>query len=92
MAMEIDVLEQEDTRIKFALEGAGHTFCNNFKHELYAEKDIDYAAYKVDHPLVGTPTFLVQKSGKKKFATILASVAKKITADNKAFSDALKKL
>lgn len=90
--MEIEVLEQEDNRIKFALQGAGHTFCNNFKHELYAEDDIDYAAYKVDHPLVSTPTFMIQKSSKKKFATVLKQAATRIKEQNSEIVKAVKKL
>ena len=92
MAMQIQVLDQVDNRIKFSLNGAGHTFCNNLKHELYAEKDIEYAAYKVDHPLVSIPTFLIQKSSKTKFSAILKSAAKRIKDDNKSFLAALKKL
>ena len=90
--MEIKVLEQEDNRIKFALEGAGHTFCNNLKHQLYSDDSVQVAAYKVDHPLVSTPTFIIQKKGNKKLATILTDVAKGIKEDNKAFSKALSKL
>lgn len=90
--MEIEVLEQESGRIKFALHGAGHTFCNNLKHQLYTDKNVDVAAYKVDHPLVSTPTFIIQKSGRSKFSTILKNVAKGIKDDNKEFASALKKL
>lgn len=90
--MEIEVLEQEDNRIKFSLNGAGHTFCNNLKHELYNESGIESAAYKVDHPLISVPTFIIEKSGKKKFSTILKSASSKIKDDNKEFLKALKKL
>lgn len=90
--MELHVLEQSDERVTFALDGAGHTFSNNLKHELYMDENVDVAAYKVDHPLTGTPTFIVQKDKKAKFEKILADAAKRIKDANKEFASALKKL
>ncbi len=92
MAMEISVLEQEDNRIKFALEGAGHTFCNNLKHELYSDKAVKSAAYKVDHPLVSTPTFIVQTTKKANFSKIFKEVAKNIKDENGELLKAVNKL
>jgi|AntRauTorckE6833_2_1112554.scaffolds.fasta_scaffold95453_2 DNA-directed RNA polymerase subunit L len=90
--MELHVLEQSDERVTFALDGAGHTFSNNLKHELYNDKQVDIAAYKVDHPLTGTPTFIIQKDKAAKFNKILADATQRIKDANKEFAQALKKL
>ena len=90
--MELQVLEQSDNRVMFTLEGAGHTFCNHLKSELYNDKDIDVAAYKVDHPLTGTPVFILEAKKKADFQKILAAAVKRIKATNKEFLDAVKKL
>lgn len=90
--MEIEVLEQTDTRMRFVLHGAGHTFCNHLKHELYNDENVDIAAYKVDHPLTGTPTFIIQLTKKAKFEKILADAVKRIKDSNKDLASAVKKL
>ncbi|MFT4249870.1 MAG: RpoL/Rpb11 RNA polymerase subunit family protein [Candidatus Woesearchaeota archaeon] len=90
--MEIEVLEQSDKKIMFTLEGSGHTFCNHLKSELYNDKDIDVAAYKVDHPLTGTPVFILEAKKKVNFQTILADAVKRVKATNKEFLAAVKKL
>ncbi len=90
--MEIAVLEQDKNRMKFVLKGAGHTFCNNLKRELYADKNVHVASYRVDHPLIGTPTFILEKTGTASFAKILADAAKRIQKQNAEAQKAFKKL
>lgn len=90
--MEIVVLEQEDKRIKFQLKGAGHTFCNHLKRELYHDDAVDVAAYTIEHPLVGIPTFIVQLKKKASFKKILSDAAKRIKKQNKDSLASFKKL
>ncbi|MEK6901576.1 MAG: DNA-directed RNA polymerase subunit L [Nanoarchaeota archaeon] len=61
--MEFVVLEESKKRLSFQLKGETHTFCNALKHELQLVKGVTLATYKIDHPLVGVPTFLVETSG-----------------------------
>ena len=90
--MELAVVEKSDKRIEFELKGAGHTFCNNLKKALLQQKDVTVATYSVSHPLVGTPTFIVETKAKADFAKLLQSAAKSIKEDNKAFTSAFSKL
>lgn len=61
--MELNVLEESKSKIVFELKGETHTFCNLLKHELQQIKGVSLATYKIDHPLVGIPTFQIETSG-----------------------------
>tara|TARA_Y100000310_G_C20660104_1_gene804276 strand:+ start:233 stop:502 length:270 start_codon:yes stop_codon:yes gene_type:complete len=58
--MEFKVLEESKKRMTFQLRGEGHAFCNALIHELQEVKGVSIASYKIDHPLVGIPEFLVE--------------------------------
>lgn len=56
-------MEESKTKIVFTLQGETHTFCNALKYELQQVKGVIIATYKIDHPLVGIPQFLVETKG-----------------------------
>ena len=58
--MEFQVLEESKNRIVFTLKGETHTFCNALKNELEQIKGVTIATYRIDHPLVGLPQFLIE--------------------------------
>ena len=58
--MEFAVLEESKNRLVFKLKGETHTFCNALKHELEGLKGVTLVAYRIDHPLVGEPQFLLE--------------------------------
>ena len=89
--MELEILETGKDRITFQLKGAGHTFCNNLKKELYNDKNVTVAAYKVVHPLIGTPTFILEKKGNTSFSRIISNAAARTKKQNKEFMTAFKK-
>lgn len=61
--MELNVLEESKTKLSFQLKGETHTFCNLLKAQLVKVNGVTLATYKIDHPLVGVPTFLVETKG-----------------------------
>lgn len=61
--MEFNVLEESKNKLVFQLKGETHTFCNLLKEELYLIKSVKIATYKIDHPLIGLPTFMVETEG-----------------------------
>lgn len=61
--MEFAVLEESKNKIVFQLKGETHTFCNALKYELQQVKGVTIATYKIDHPLVGVPQFLIETKG-----------------------------
>ena len=58
--MEFAVLEESKNKLVFKLKGETHTFCNALKHELESIKGVTLVAYRIDHPLVGQPQFLLE--------------------------------
>ena len=61
--MKFKVSEEGKNKLVFQLEGETHTFCNLLKKELQSLDGVEVAVYKIDHPLVGVPQFLLQTKG-----------------------------
>lgn len=89
--MEIKVQENTKKRMIFELIGADHTFCNALKKELWNDSSVRAAAYKVDHPLIGVPRFIVETNGQKEAKAVLKSAASKLKKQNKDFVGLFKK-
>lgn len=78
--MEFTVIEETKTKLVFQLKGETHTFCNVLKHELQQVKGVNVATYRIDHPLVGVPQFLLETKGiepRKALKEALGSLKKK---------------
>ena len=87
--MEFTITEEEKNRLVFTLEGEDHSFCNILRKELWNDKDITVASYVVDHPLLGTPEFIVEtKKGSPKDAVkgAVDRAHKQVNAFSKAFA------
>jgi len=61
--MELNVLEESKKRIVFELKGETHTFCNALKEALWKIKGVEVASYRIDHPLLKVPKFVVETKG-----------------------------
>ncbi len=58
--MEFNVKEESKTKLVFELKGETHTFCNLLKKSLQEVKGVVTVSYKIDHPLIGVPTFFLE--------------------------------
>lgn len=88
--MEFKVLEEGKNRLVFQLGGETHTFCNALKHELAEVSGVSVATYRVNHPLVGVPQFLVETKGiepRKAIKEALQLLKKKAVAFQKAVDE-----
>lgn len=88
--MEFKVLEETKTKLVFELKGETHTFCNALKQELLDLKGVALATYRIDHPLVGVPTMVLETKDlepRKALKTALASLKKKAEAFKKEVAD-----
>ena len=56
---------------------AKHGFPNALRELLVNEKDVEFVAYRIDHPQTGSPK-LVIRSGKKKPEKALSEAIKKV--------------
>ena len=80
IAMEFIVLEESKDKLVFQLKGESHTFCNALKEALHQVKGVEIATYKIDHPLIGIPKFLIETKGvepKKALKEALKGLKKK---------------
>lgn len=89
--MELKVHENTKKRMVFELVGADHTFCNALKKELWKDSTVRAAAYKVEHPLIGIPKFIVETNGQKDARVVLKTAANKLKKQNKEFLTLFKK-
>ena len=72
----------------FELKGENHTFCIALKDMLLNEKEVSIASYKIEHPLIGEPEFIIETKGKepKKVLEIAAkNLQKELASFRKAF-------
>lgn len=87
--MEFKVLEESKNRLVFQLIGESHTLCNALKEELKKVSGVELATYKIDHPLIGVPEFLLETKGiepRKALKEALKSLKKKAEEFHKEVS------
>ena len=72
--MEIKILDNKKNRFMFELTGADHTLCNALKEELWNDKHVKVATYRVRHPQISSPHVIVETDGEEtpKNALIIA--------------------
>ncbi|MFH1592477.1 MAG: DNA-directed RNA polymerase subunit L [Candidatus Woesearchaeota archaeon] len=62
--MELEVLESSKNSVKFRLRGEGHTFCNLLRKELWNDRSVKIAGYKIEHTLESSPIVILETEGK----------------------------
>lgn len=73
--VEIKILEKSDRVLEFELPTEGHTFCNLLAYYLNEDPEVEYAAYRIDHPLLGIPRVIVRtREGKSPLEALLDAV------------------
>ena len=88
--MEFKVLEESKTKLVFQLKGETHTFCNLLKDELINAKGVVTTSYRIDHPLIGIPQFLIETKGvepRKALKEALMNIKKKAEAFKKEVAE-----
>lgn len=58
--MDVRILIKEKNVLELELEGGDQSLAQLLAEKLNAEKDVDFAAYKVDHPLIALPRLYVR--------------------------------
>ncbi|MCS7140099.1 MAG: DNA-directed RNA polymerase subunit L [Candidatus Nezhaarchaeota archaeon] len=84
--MKIRILEKDERSIKFEVIGEGHTFCNLLRDFLARDPKVEFAAYKIDHPLVSNPIFFL-RTRKGKPEEVLRDAAEEIIRSLEAFKE-----
>jgi len=76
--MEIKVIENKKNRFVFELPKVSHGFCNILKDQLWKDSHVKVAAYRVEHPLINIPRFVVETDGSETPKNALLGAVKKL--------------
>lgn len=90
--MEVLVQERSKNSLIIEIKGADHTLCNLLKAELSNDESVTIATYRMGHPLVATPVFIIQTDGSKDPDKALLDAVAKLKKKNSAFFDTIKSL
>jgi len=58
--MEIEILKNEKDYLEVAIKGEDIGFINAIKELLFDDSDVEFAAYRLDHPIVASPVLMVR--------------------------------
>ncbi len=89
--MELRVLTQTKNELEVEVLGENETLLNPVKQALLADKDVDFAEYIIEHPMLSVPKVYVRTKGNVKPETVLKRTIKSVVADFDAFEDAFVK-
>lgn len=91
--MEIEFTKKAANHVEFKLVGETHTFANLLKSHLVDDPNVEFVAYKLEHPSDKDAMFIVRTKGKDA-KKVLLDAAKRVQEDVEelqgAFDKALK--
>jgi DNA-directed RNA polymerase subunit L len=94
--MKINILNRSENELRIEIVGEGHTFCNVLQDALLKDKHIDYAGYRIPHPLISNPIFYIRTKKTKTPKDALMEAVKRVNTEAKkireAFEEALKEI
>lgn len=86
--MELVVLESKKNKLKLEIKGESHALCNALRHELWNDKAVTKAGYRLESSLEAAPLILVESTNPKKS---LAAAASRLRKTLSQFEDKFKK-
>ena len=88
--MEIKILEDKKNELEFEIADWDSTIAEIIIDRLNSYKEVEFAAYKIEHPLIHGPKFYI-KSKSKEPRTLLLKAIKEISSEIEKFSKLLSK-
>lgn len=61
--MRLRIIKRSENELEFELEGEEHTFCNPLVKTLLRDNRVEFAAYKISHPLMRIPRIYIRTNG-----------------------------
>ncbi len=84
--MEVKILKKESNLVEFELPGEDHSLPNLIVKLALKRPEVDYAAYNIPHPLVGSPRIVVRvKEGEP--LDVVRSIIEEIIALSREFRE-----
>ncbi len=88
--MELEILKKEKNLLEFIIKGERHTLPNLLKTNLLENKETEFVAYKLDHPMDADSIFVL-RTKKENPKKVLLDALKEIDKELDSFSSAVKK-
>ncbi|MDD1774977.1 MAG: DNA-directed RNA polymerase subunit L [Methanobacterium sp.] len=60
------VIKDTKNELEIEITGESHTLCNALRKTLMEDKDVEAAAYVMEHPIIGEPKLYVKAKNPKK--------------------------
>lgn len=86
--MKLEIITNEKNNLEFYIEGERHTLTNLLKEKLSQKDEVEFVAYKLDHPLENRARFILKSKNAKK--DLLDSI-KEIESEIEDFKNSFKK-
>ena len=86
--MDIEIIKNEKDYVEVAIKGEDIGFINAIKELLFEDDDVEFAAYRLDHPIVASPVLMVRMK-KGNAVSALRTAVKKLKKQASDFKDAL---
>ena len=92
--MKLNFIVKEKNTLEAEVEGFDTSLLNGLVEKLSGMKNVEFVAYKVDHPLVGTPKLIIKTKGSTDAASVAIKALEELEAEaqefRKKFSEMLK--
>ncbi len=87
--MKVDVIKNEKDSMEFFIRGERHTLANLLKEKILEDKDVDFCAYKLEHPSAQDSKMIVKgKNPKKSIENAIKETVKELDDFKKTFNSA----
>ncbi len=86
--MELRILSQSKNELEVEVLGENETLLNPVKQALLADKDVEFAEYIIEHPMLSIPKIFVRTKGSVKPETVLKRTIKSVIGEYDAFETA----
>ena len=90
--MEFNIIEESKEKMKFEVNGEGHTFANPLSKELWKDEHVKTSGYDIKHSLVSNPVFLVETDGKEPVKSALKKAVDRLEKQMSEILTKFKKL
>ena len=87
--MEIEIIKNEKDYLELTLKGEEYGIANMLKELLLDYEKVEFAAYRMDHPVIASPVLVIRTKEGTPIAA-LKSAVKKLKKQATDFRDALK--
>lgn len=60
------IIKDTKNELEIEISGESHTLCNTLRKTLMEDKDVESAAYTMEHPIIGEPKLYVKAKNPRK--------------------------